>query len=89
MSKPYDQVYYETLFDAVYACVEEYKGIIKLDSEYYEDWGFDAMNYETAQTRIVPGIKLVKTSKGKSCGLHISVYRMPSGRYEVTGYVTA
>lgn len=87
--KPYDQVYYETLFDAVMACVESYKGIIKLDSEYYEDWGFECMNYESSQSRTIPGIKLVKPHKDKNCSLQVNIYRMPSGRYEVTGYVTA
>ena len=86
--KPYDQQYYETLFDAVMACVDEYKGIIKLDCDDYEAWGFESMSYETSQARNISGVKMVKSGKYRECGLQVNVYRMPSGRYEVSGYVT-
>lgn len=89
MSKRYDQTYYETLYAAVMACVEEYKGIIQLYSDNYEDFGFQAMSYETSQSQTIPGVKMVYPHKSRVCGLKVCIYRMPSGRYEVTGYVTA
>jgi hypothetical protein len=87
-NKSYDQVYHETLYDAVMACIDEYEGIIKLDYDDYEAWGFESMSYETSQARNISGVKLVKPCKDRKCGLQVNVYRMPSGRYEVSGYVT-
>jgi hypothetical protein len=87
--KSYDQVYHETLWNAVYAAVQEYDGIIKLDDPNWETWGFEAMSYETSQSKTIPGMKMIGRGKGKGCGLVVNLYRMPSGRYEVSAYVNA
>lgn len=86
--KPYDQVYYETLFYAVDAAIKEYTGIIKLDNDNFCDHGFQPMDYEKSQSHVLPGVKLVSPHKNKACGLYVNVYRMRSGRYEVCAYVT-
>ena len=86
--KQYDHVYHETLWNAVFAAVEEYDGIIKLDDPKWENWGFEAMSYETSQSKTIPGMKMIGYRKGKPCGLVINLYRMPSGRYEVSAYVS-
>ncbi len=86
--KSYDQVYHETLWNAVMAAVENYDGIIKLDDPHWENWGFESMSYETSQSRTLAGVKQVGYRKGKACGLVINLYRMPSGRYEVSAYVS-
>jgi hypothetical protein len=87
--KSYDQVYHETLWNAVVAAVEEYDGIIKLDEPHWEKWGFEPMSYETSQSKTIAGMKMIGRGKGKACGLVVNLYRMPSGRYEVSAYVNA
>jgi hypothetical protein len=85
--KRYNEVYHETLWNAVMAAVEEYDGIIKLDEPHWEKWGFEPMSYETSQSKTISGMKQIGYRKGKPCGLVINLYRMPSGRYEVSAYV--
>lgn len=80
-------MYYETLSHAVQAALQHKMPKwheIDLSSEV--TW--EPMSYETSQTRHYPVNKL----DGAGCkpvnkGLHVSIYRMPSGRYEVTAYV--
>jgi hypothetical protein len=76
--------YHETLYNAVMAGLEENKAKFSPQTTLWEDYGFQPMSYETSQTKMIQGIN----SKGKECALHVTIYRMPSGRYEVTAYPT-
>jgi hypothetical protein len=80
--------HFETLSQAVQYAVDEYKGIILLDSLLFEDYGFMPMAYETNQTRKLPGTRMVNPRKGRAAFLVVEIYRFHSGRYEVNAYCT-
>jgi hypothetical protein len=78
------EIYHDTLLEALSAAIK-----------YANDKGFDViendvmwngMPYETYQTRLYKLINLAKNTLYKKC-LNISLYRMPSGRYELTTYI--
>lgn len=91
------EAYFETLHAGVrawfeyYLAVAEQKGLKPYaadnfpftDTDYYEQW--EPMSYETSQQHDCH-LYVKKTGKLKT-RLRISVYRMPSGRYEVTAYI--
>jgi len=62
---------------------------IDFDSTFSDHWS--SMNYETDQSESYRFVKQGSTKGGKTRlyekFIHIDVYRMPSGRYEVTAYV--
>jgi len=83
--------YYETLANAVLAGLSHKlpKGI-KLDS-HQDDISWEPMSYETDQKK---SYNLVSHTIGENMGvkdqrkqLNVTIYRMPSGRYEVNSYV--
>ena len=80
-------MYYETLSQAVDAALShKLPNFHELDDSIEVTW--EPMCYETSQTRHYPIRKLEGvTCKPVNKGLHVSMYRMPSGRYEVTAYV--
>ena len=77
------EIYHETMSEAIQAAKEyaEQKGYT-IGDHYGLDW--QAMQYETYQTRLYI---LYKDDKQSKKTLNISLYRMPSGRYELTTYI--
>jgi hypothetical protein len=78
------EIYHETMLNAISAAVK-----------YANDKGYDViendimwngMPYETYQTKLYQLINLAKKTLDKKC-LNISLYRMPTGRYELTTYI--
>lgn len=85
-------MYYETLHEAVTAglALKLPKGV-KLDVDPV-DVTWEAMSYETSQFRKYP---VARMTIGEDMGrvplkrcIFVSIYRMPSGRYETTSYLT-
>jgi hypothetical protein len=82
-------MYYETLGAAVVAGLS-----IKLpkwhvlEEKDIEAVTWEAMSYETSQTKRYP-LQILKGFECKEAKkvLSVSIYRMPSGRYELTAYV--
>lgn len=90
--QPPSQAYFETLHEGVRAwfehllAVADRKGFSEQvkpfeDDDFYQLW--HPMDYETQQKQVWA----VRNASGKCRMIYISVYRMPSGRYEVTAYL--
>lgn len=77
-----DSPYYDTMNQAIEAA-KKYatdKGYTVVDDNVM----WDAVNYETTVKKDLP---LLKDGKEQRKMLHISFYRMPSGKYELTQYI--
>lgn len=87
--------YYETLSQSLDA-VRDYA--TKLGYELDEDvifskFGTGGISYETYKSANIPLLKngepiLNKSGKEMNRAIHVSIYRMPSGKYELTMYKT-
>jgi hypothetical protein len=84
-SNNYD-LYYKTLGDAIDAAVNmaENKGYEVDDHELFVQFGTGGIRYEETKSA---EISLLKNGKPQKEALHISIYRMPSGNYELTTYI--
>ena len=76
-------IYHETLWAAVQASTEVIPRHHAIEVEGLRN-AFEPMSYETSQSRIIPLSSDLR--KGKKSVLHVTIYRMASGRYEVTAY---
>lgn len=83
--------YYETLSTAVLVGLAHKLPKRVALSRNQEDITWDHMDYETTQRK---SYDLDEMTLGENMGvkplrkqLNISIYRMPSGRYEVTSYI--
>ena len=76
-------MYYETLWAAIKASTDAIPHGHAINHSELRD-AFEPMSYETSQTRNIPLETLV--SRNRRSVLHISIYRMHSGRYELTAY---
>jgi len=84
-------MYHETLANAVLAgLATKLPKNVKLVAP--DDISWEPMSYETSQSKFYPLEKMELGGemgrKPMNRGLYISVYRMPSGRYETTAYLT-
>jgi hypothetical protein len=84
-------MYHETLANAVLAgLATKLPKNVKLVAP--DDISWEPMSYETSQSKFYPLEKMELGGemgrKPMNRGLFISVYRMPSGRYETTAYLT-
>lgn len=79
------EIYHNTMSEAIQAAIEyaESKGF-QVASEEEDMIQWEAMQYETYQTKLYTLYK--DNVQVKKC-LNISLYRMPSGRYELTTYI--
>lgn len=79
------EVYYDTMSEAINAAIERAnsKGFTIAD-EIEDNIQWEPMQYETYQTKLYT---LYKDNIQSKKALNISLYRMPSGRYELTTYI--
>jgi hypothetical protein len=78
------EIYHDTMSQAIDTAIEyaKNKGYVVSDESITGLW--DAMSYETYQTKLYT---LIKDNKPQRKCLNISLYRMHSGRYELTTYI--
>lgn len=76
-------IYHETLWNAVQAATEAIPNHHAIEIEGLRN-AFEPMSYETSQSRIIPLSTDLK--RNRKSVLHVTIYRMASGRYEVTAY---
>lgn len=81
---PKPEIYFDTMGLAIDAAKKDAirKGYIVSDEPFEGLW--DAMSYETYQTKFYT---LIKNNKQQRKALNITLYRMQSGRYELTSYI--
>lgn len=82
---PTRTVYHETLWDAVKASLDEVPALHAVDLGAAST--ASPMSYEGTQTLrlpLTPDDRLQR--RARRSVLAVSIYRMPSGRYEVTAY---
>ena len=80
--KIYPESYYETMGEAIDAAklYAESCGYVVIEDNF--NWGH--IGYEQYQHR---SYSLMKGEKESKKGLQVTLYRMPSGRYELTCYI--
>ena len=79
------EIYHNTMSEAIQAAIEYAKSKgFQVASEDEDNIWWEAMQYETYQTKLYTLYK--DNVQVKKC-LNISLYRMPSGRYELTTYI--
>ena len=79
------QIYFNTMGEAINAAIDRAKDKGYIVTDETEDMTYwDAMLYETYQTKLYTLYK--NNVQSKKC-LNISLYRMPSGNYELTTYI--
>ena len=76
-------MYHETLWAAVQASTDAIPSHHAIEIEGLRN-AFEPMSYETSQSRTIPLSSDLK--RGRKSVLHVTIYRMQSGRYEVTAY---
>jgi len=76
-------IYHETLWHAVQAATDSIPSHHAIEIEGLRN-AFDPMSYETSQSRAIPLSSDLK--RGRKSVLRVTIYRMQSGRYEVTAY---
>jgi len=81
-------IYYETLSSAVDGALNENVKTFTANENWRDGVDFEPMSYETYQSKHIPGVLAKGRKIGKPTSLYVTIYRMPSGRYEVTAYTT-
>ncbi len=85
--KPSYAVYHETLASAVDAAIVylTLSNVVLADNHIVETYQYDGIPYETKKD----AHSEISTYKGKKTHkfAHVSIYRMDSGRYELTVYI--
>lgn len=77
-------IYYECLGEAVDAALHLCpEGFVVDDEDLAQTW--EGMGYETSQSKSYTLKSLTHGKRNRF--LQVNVYRMPSGRYELTAYV--
>jgi len=82
-------MYYETLSETLSAALvnlAKRKGELSDGVDFYEPFQYGGIPYATTKSASFP----LKTLKGKATrkAFSVSIYRMESGRYELTDYVS-
>jgi hypothetical protein len=87
-SKNRDEIYFETLRQALDSVRKkaENMGYEVDEDRMNSEFGSGGISYETTKKATIP---LKKDGGDTKMGLRVSIYRMPSGKYELTMYKTS